>query len=89
MFVFKQCVQNKRKWSPISTFPVATLSKSWVGDSSFAGVSGSNPAAGMSFGSYQVEISVSGLSLVQRSPTECGVPECNRDASTFTLRLPN
>ena len=31
----------------------------------------------------QVEVSVSGLSLVQRSPTECGVSECDRESSTM------
>jgi hypothetical protein len=30
----------------------------------------------------QVEISVSGWSLVQRSPTDCGVSECVREAAT-------
>jgi hypothetical protein len=29
----------------------------------------------------QVEVSVTGWSLVQRSPTECGVSECDREAS--------
>ena len=29
----------------------------------------------------QVEASVWGWSLVQRSPTECGVPECDREAT--------
>jgi len=29
----------------------------------------------------QVEFCVAGWSLVQRSPTECGVPACNREAS--------
>jgi hypothetical protein len=28
----------------------------------------------------QVKISASGRSLVQRSPTECGVSECDREA---------
>ena len=28
----------------------------------------------------QLEVSASGWSLVQRSPTECGVSECNREA---------
>jgi hypothetical protein len=31
----------------------------------------------------QVEVSASGRSLVQRSPTECGVPECDREVSTM------
>jgi hypothetical protein len=29
----------------------------------------------------QVEVSAKGRSLVQRSPTECGVSECDREAS--------
>jgi hypothetical protein len=29
----------------------------------------------------QVEVSATGWSLVQRSPTECGVSECDRKAS--------
>jgi hypothetical protein len=30
----------------------------------------------------QVEVSASGRSLAHRSPTECGVSECDREAST-------
>ena len=30
----------------------------------------------------QVEVSATGRSLVQRSPTECGVSECDLDTST-------
>jgi hypothetical protein len=30
----------------------------------------------------QVEVSATSWSLVQRSPTECGVSECDREAST-------
>jgi hypothetical protein len=37
----------------------------------------------------QVEASASGLSLIQRSPTECGVPECDREASIMRMPLPN
>jgi hypothetical protein len=29
----------------------------------------------------QVEVSATGWSLVQRSPTECGVSECDRETS--------
>jgi hypothetical protein len=29
----------------------------------------------------EVEVSVSGRSLVQRSPSDCGVSECTREAS--------
>jgi hypothetical protein len=36
----------------------------------------------------QVEVSASGWSLVQRSPTECGVSECDREASTMKRPWP-
>jgi len=32
----------------------------------------------------QVEVSVTNRSLVQRRPTACGVPECDREASTMS-----
>jgi hypothetical protein len=36
----------------------------------------------------QVEVSATGWSLVQRSPTECGVSECDREASTMRRPRP-
>jgi len=36
---------------------------------------------------FQVKASVSGWSLVQRRPTDCGVSECDREASTRRRRL--
>jgi len=36
----------------------------------------------------QVEVSASGWSLVQRIPTECGVSECDREASTVRRPWP-
>jgi hypothetical protein len=33
----------------------------------------------------QVEASATGWSLVQRSPTECGVSECDLEASTVVI----
>ena len=36
----------------------------------------------------QVEVSVSGRSLVQRSPTECGLSECDREASMIRRSWP-
>ena len=36
----------------------------------------------------QVEVSVSGGSLVRRSPTECGVSECDREASIIKITWP-
>ena len=57
----------------------------WGCDRSLAGVAVSNPAgAWMSLVSVlccHVEVSASGWSLVQRHPTECGVSECDREAS--------
>jgi hypothetical protein len=67
--------------------PVAARSKAWVCGRSLAGIVGSNPTGGhgclslVSVVCCQVEVSASGWSLVQRSPTECGVSECDREAS--------
>jgi hypothetical protein len=66
---------------------VAARSKSWVCGRSLAGIAGSNPVGGhecLSLGCVvccQVEVSASGLLLVQRSPTECDVSEYDREAS--------
>jgi hypothetical protein len=60
---------------------VTARSKAWACGRSLAGVTGSNPAGGMDVClfvgvvCYQVEVSATGRSLVQRSPTECGVSE--------------
>jgi hypothetical protein len=35
---------------------------------------------------YQVEVSARGQSLIQSSPTECGVSECDRGTSQKRLR---
>ena len=36
----------------------------------------------------QVEVSASGWSLVQRSPNECGVSECDHESSTMKRPWP-
>jgi hypothetical protein len=36
----------------------------------------------------QVEVSVTSWPLIQRSPTECGVSECDREASTMRRPWP-
>jgi hypothetical protein len=36
----------------------------------------------------QVEVSATGWSLIQGSPTECGVSECDREASTMRRPWP-
>jgi hypothetical protein len=68
-----------------SDIPVVARSKAGVCRRPLAGIAGSNPKrAGMSVScEYWVlsEVSVSGWSLVQSSPTECGVSECDREAS--------
>jgi hypothetical protein len=63
--------------------PVAARSKVWVCGRSLVG---SNPAGSMDVLSLvsvvccQAEVSASGCSLVQRSPTECSVSEWDREA---------
>jgi hypothetical protein len=62
--------------------PLAVLSKGWVCGRSIAGIVGSNPAGGMdvfllSVLCCRVQVSASGWSLLQKSPTECGVSECD------------
>ena len=67
--------------------PLATRSKARVFGCSLAGIVGSKLAGGMDVGLVsvvccQVELSASGWSLVQWSPTECGVSECDHESST-------
>ena len=64
---------------------MAARSKAWVCGRSLTGIAGSNPARGMDASDVSVvcchvEVSASGRSLVRRSPTECGVSECDREA---------
>jgi hypothetical protein len=37
---------------------------------------------------YQVEVSATGLSLVQRSPTDCGMSECDHESSSVRRPWP-
>jgi hypothetical protein len=69
--------------------PVAARSKTSVYGRSLAGITGSNPAEGMNVVSVvccRVEVSATGWSPIQRSLTEYGVPECDREA-TIIRRL--
>ena len=64
---------------------MAARSKAWVCGRSLAGIVGSNPVRGMDFCLLcvvccQVKVSETGWSLVQTSPTECGVSECDHEA---------
>ena len=75
----------------ILPMPVAARSKPWVRDRALGGIAGSNPAAGVvvpfvSVVCCQVEVSASSWSLVQMSPTECGVFQ--RDREALTMRGP-
>jgi len=83
-----QTVAHAAQWAPGSllfnyttALPVPILvaarSKAWVCCHSLAGITGWNPAGGMDVSLLwvlccQVEVSASGWTLVQRSPTECG-----------------
>jgi hypothetical protein len=68
--------------------PVASRSEAWVCSRSLAGIVGSNPTGRHGYLSLlsvvccQAESCVTCCSLVQGSPTECGVSECDREAST-------
>ena len=80
-------------YSPITPIPVTARSEAWFCGRSLAGISGSNPAGGMDGWMSivcvifcQVEVSVTGGLLVQRSPTEHGVSEC--DLETLSRRRP-
>jgi hypothetical protein len=58
--------------------PVAARSKAWVCGEALAGIVVSNPTGGMDVCLVQclccqVEVSATCRSLVQRSPTDCGV----------------
>jgi hypothetical protein len=69
---------NYSHWMPV---PVAERSKARVYGRSLAGVAGSNPPGGMDVCLLwllccQVEVYAKGRSLVQRSPTDCGVTMC-------------
>jgi len=74
---------------------VAARSKAWVCGHSLAGIVGSNSAGGMdvclslvSVVRCQVEVSALGWSLVQRSPNECGVSECDCESSIIRRPWP-
>jgi len=74
---------------------VAYRSKAWISGLSFSGIVDSNSAgyihrclSVVSVASWQVEVSAMGLSLVQRSPTEYGVSECDRETSIIRRSLP-
>jgi hypothetical protein len=60
------------------SIPVAERTKARLSGGSLAGILASNPAGGIyvSFESCQVEVSAMGRSLIQRSPTNCGVTLC-------------
>jgi len=72
---------------PIS---LAARSEAWVLGRSLAGITGSNPTGGclplVSVVCCQVEVSASGRSFVQKGTNECGMTECDREASTVRRR---
>jgi hypothetical protein len=74
---------------------VPAPSEAWVRGRSLAGIAGSDPEGArisvslVSVVCCQIEASATGLSLVQRSLTECGVSECDRETSTFRRPRPS
>ena len=73
---------------------MAVWSKASVCGHWLTGIAGSNPARRhgclslVSVVCRQVEVSASGLSLVQRSPTECDVSGCDREPSIMRRPYP-
>ena len=76
----------------LSTYLFHCRAKAWVCGPSLARIMGSNPAwvngclSLVSVVCCQVEVSETGRSFVQRSPTECGVFVCDLATSTVRLR---
>ena len=72
---------------PIS---VATRSETHVRDRSIVGIWGwmSGCLSVVTVVCYQLEVYASGWSLVQRSPTECCVSECDRESSLMRWPCP-
>jgi hypothetical protein len=73
---------------------MAAQCKVWACGRSVAGIAGSKSASGVNVCLLcavccQVEVSPTGLSLAQRSPTACGVSECDREVSTVRRPRPN
>jgi hypothetical protein len=65
---------------------VAARSNAWDFGRALAGIVGSNPAGGMDVCLLwvvccQIEVPATGRSLVQRSAIECGLSECDLEAS--------
>jgi hypothetical protein len=75
-------------------FPVAARLKTWFCGLSLAGITGSNrrreygSLSSLSVVCCQVEVSATGWSLFQSSPTDCVVPECDCDASIMRRLWP-
>ena len=68
--------------------------KAWFCGRSLAGIAGSNPAGGIVacllwvLRVLQVQVPASGWSLVQRSLTDWGVSDCDREASIMRMSWP-
>ena len=89
LFPTKDLIENTQRHYEIYAkvlkprIPVAAQSKAWVCGRLLSGFAGSNPSKGtcllLSVVCCQVEVSATGRSLVQRSPTECAcVTECEK-----------
>jgi len=79
---------------PFVSIPVAALSKARFCCRSLVGIAGSSHPVGVgclhfvSVVCSQEEVSALACSLVQRNVTECGVLECDREASVMRRPLP-
>jgi hypothetical protein len=78
----------------VSRIPVVARSKAWVPGRSLAGIAGARYAGGhgclslVSGECCHVGVSAMRWFLVQNSPTECSVSECDREASNMRRHWP-
>jgi hypothetical protein len=92
---YRTLVDNTLSYDVTLPIPVAARPEAWLRDRSLGGIVGSNPSRGVnvcvsvvSVVCCRVEVSASGQLRVKRSPTECGVSECDHEASTMRRPLP-
>ena len=76
VFCAVRMCQNYVSYTYLRLNPAAALCKAWVCRRSLAGTTGSNPEGDMDICLlcflFQVEVSATGWSLVQKVPSDCG-----------------
>ena len=90
-----KCLWDKfsSEYFPFQPIPVIARSKAWVHGRSHDGIAELNPPGHgylsvVTVACFQVDISGSGWSLVQRNPTDCTVSEYDREATIMRKPWP-